>query len=187
MKKVWLYFVGLVLIAAAVIGIALTMRDTKNHADKSGSTNSSASSNSKAACSIFTLADAKQVLGSSAKGGEKTGETSSGDLEVSTCSYTQDTGSSAPVSATKSASLLVRSAKSPAGATSNQNQFGVLKPTTVQDVAGYGDSAYWDPQYGQLDILKNSTWYILSNGPITPSARTLDQAKQLADVLISKM
>lgn len=192
MKRAWLYILGIVLVVAAGVGIMVAMNNSKDHNDKSSSANVSQSTSSTAfpkrqACTIFTLADAKQVLGDSAKGGDNSTATSSDALSVSTCSYTQDSGSNAPVAASKSASLLVRAPKTGAGTTSNQNQFGYLKPADSQPVAGYGDNAYWDPQYGQLNILKHNAWYILSNGPITPSVRSLDQAKVLADILISKM
>jgi hypothetical protein len=192
MRRRWVYLIGAVLIAAAAAAIVLAMGSSKNHNDKTSQTSAQKPATSptfakRQACSIFTLSDAKQVLGDSAKGGESTGETSSDDLLVSTCSYTQDTGSNAPVSAGKSATLLVRAPKTGAGITSKQSQFGPLKPADSQHVAGYGDNAYWDPAYGQLDILKHNTWYILSSGPVTPSSRTLDEAKQLADILISKM
>lgn len=190
MKRAWIYIIGAVLVIAATAAILIAMGSSKNHTDKKP-----AASNSelkpklavKQACTIFTLADAKQVLGDSAKGGETGTSTSSDALAVSTCSYTQQIGSNTPVSSSKSASLLVRAPKNSAGVTSNQNQFSVLKPAGTQSVSGYGDNAYWDGQFGQLNILKNNTWYIVSNGPITPTARTLDQAKQLADLLINKM
>ncbi len=190
MRRAYIYAIGAILIIAAIAGVVIAMHSTKNHTDE---TSSSAVDRSTAfpqrkACSIFTLADAKQVLGDSAKGGDNsTADNESNDLAVSACNYVGDSSSSAAVSAGTSASLLVRAPKSGAGTTSNQNQFGYLKPADSQHVAGYGDNAYWDSQYGQLNILKNNTWYILSNGPVTPSSRTLDQAKQLADLLIDKM
>jgi hypothetical protein len=192
MKRIWLYVIGVVLVAAAIVAVIIAMNGSKDHSDKpntkaTGATGQSTAFPQRKACGIFTLADAKQILGDSAKGGENGTPTSSGDLEVSTCSYTQDAGNNAPVSGSKSATLLVRAPKTGVGTTSNQNQFGYLKPAGSQPVTDYGDSAYWDPQYGQLNILKHNSWYVLSNGPITPSERTLDQAKALADILISKM
>jgi hypothetical protein len=194
MKRSWLYIIGAILVVAAAVAIFVAMDNSNDRSGKSTSASSSSPSSStnqtfkpKQACNVFSLADAKQVLGDSAKGGATTNNTSSDDLELSTCSYTQDSGSNVPVSASKSASLLVRAPKTGAGITSNQAQFGYLKPADSQHVAGYGDNAYWDPQYGQLNILKHNAWYILSYGPVTPAARTLDQTKQLADILIDKM
>lgn len=193
MRRIWVINVGIILILAAVIGVVWARNNSKDH-NSAQQTSSQitqakpgAKPKAKTACSIFTLADAKQILGDTAKGGEAGDETSSADLTVSTCSYTQDSGANVPVSGGKSASLLVRAPKTGAGITSNENQFGPLKPTGAEPVAGYGDNAYWDPQLGQLNILKNNAWYILSNGPVTPAARTLDEAKQLADLLIARM
>jgi hypothetical protein len=62
-----------------------------------------------------------------------------------------------------------------------------VKPADAESVSGYGDSAYWDAKHGQLDILKNNSWYILTFGPVTPSDRSLEQTKQLADSLIDKL
>jgi hypothetical protein len=179
MRRIWIINLGIILVLAAGIGIFLAADNSHNHNSAKKTTKQIAASQpaakpkAKSACSIFTLADAKQVLGDTAKGGSVNDENSSDDLTVSSCSYTQDSGANVPVSSGKTAGLLVRAPKTGSGDT--------------QDVSGYGDSAYWDPQLGQLNILKNNTWYILSNGPVTPASRTLDQAKQLADLLISKM
>jgi hypothetical protein len=193
LKRAWQYIIGLILVAGAATGVILAVNSSKNHDDNSqpASVQKKPAANiaaQKQACGIFTLADAKQLLGDSAKGGENPADTSSQDVDVTVCNYLQDLSSSnVPVSSGKSASLTVKIPKTEDGIKSNQGQFGIVKPGDVQDVSGYGDNAYWDPTHGQLDILKNNTWYILSNGSITPSARTLDEAKQLADLLIGKM
>ena len=178
--------------ALAIIGILVVISNSKNHSDNTAVPGSSITKQAgahkpKQACLIFSLDDAKQVLGDSAKGGETGSNTSSDDLEVSTCSYTQIGSSGVAISSTESATLLARAPKTSDGIVSNQNQFGRLKPTEVEDIDGYGDKAYWDARYGQLNIFKNNTWYILSNGQITPSSRTLGQTEQLADILINKM
>jgi hypothetical protein len=193
MRRIWIINLGIILVLAAGIGIFLAADNSQNHNSAKKTTKQIAASQpaakpkAKSACSIFTLADAKQVLGDTAKGGSVNDEKSSDDLTVTSCSYTQDSGANVPGSGGKTAGLLVRAPKTGSGIASNKNQFGPLKAADTQDVSGYGDSAYWDPQLGQLNILKNNTWYVLSNGPITPASRTLDQAKQLADLLISKM
>ena len=193
MKRAWAYIIGLILVAGAAAGIILAVNSSKSHDDNShpASVQKKSVDNisaKKQACGIFTLADAKLLLGDSAKGGENQAETSSKDVDVTTCNYSQDLSSNnAPVSSSKAASLEVKLPKTADGIKSNQGQFGVIKSGNVQDVSGYGDSAYWDPEHGQLDILKNNTWYILSYGSSAPASRTLDEAKQLADLLINKM
>jgi hypothetical protein len=190
-KKILSLIIGALLVIAAVTGAYLAFHNSKtnNKANPQMVTASSSQpiAKPKRACSIFSLAVAKQLLGPNVKGGETPTTSSSKDLTVATCTYAQDAGSNTPVSSTKSASLLIRVPKTQAGTTSNQNQFGPLKPADAQIVSGYGDSAYWSTQFGQLNILKHDTWYILNYGPVTPSARTLDQTKQLADLIIDKM
>jgi hypothetical protein len=182
---------GAVLVIVAATSLYLAVHNSKTNNKSSPQTTNTSSSQPvakpKQACSIFTLAEAKQLLGTTAKGGDNPASGSSDDLSVTTCSYIQDTGNNTSVTSSKSATLLVRAPKTSTGVTSNQNQFGPLKPADAQPVAGYGSVAYWDVQFGQLNILKNNTWYILSYGPPTPSARTLDQTKQLADLLVDKM
>jgi hypothetical protein len=189
----WLaIFIGLVFVAAAAVAIWIAKDSRKTADNKSSASTISSQDKSKAvsvktACKIFTLSDAKKLLGDTAKGGQNSVTTSSKDVDVSTCTYTEDSGSNAPVATHQSATLLARISRTPKGVVSNQSQFGPLKPAGVQDVSGYGDMAFWDAQHGQLNILKNNNWFILSNGPITPADRTLDEAKQLADILINKV
>lgn len=191
MRKLVYYFIGLILIGLAVaVGIGAA-RSSKSHNDNTSNTTAAKakpSPNAKKACDIFTLADAKQLLGDTARGGDNTIAASSDDLAVTTCSYIQSSsGSNSLASTDKTASLLVRTPRTEKGAVSNQNEFGALKPQGVQDVSGYGDSAYWDAQRGVLNILKNNSWYIINYGPVTPADRTLDQTKQLADILLPRL
>jgi hypothetical protein len=186
MKRLWLYVLGVILVAAAITALVAAIIISKSHDDDTSNITQSATTTTyKKACNIFTLADAKKLLGDNAKG--RSSDTSSSDMAVTSCTYTQDTGGNVPVSTTKSATLLVRSPKTDRGRTTNEGQFAQLKPDNVQLVSGYGSNSYWDAGHGQLDILKNDTWYILSYGPVTPADRTLDQAKQLADLLINKL
>jgi len=191
-KRVLEYVIGLILIAGAAAGILLALNNSKNHNDNSHPASIQKKTANipvkKQACGIFTLSDAKQLLGDSAKGGDNQADTSSADIDVSICNYLQDlSNSNTPVSISKSASLTVKIPKTDSGIKSNQGQFGPIKPGGVEDISGYGDAAYWDPGHGQLDILKNNIWYILSYGSITPASRSLDEAKQMADLLIDKM
>lgn len=189
MRKAAIYLIGLVLIAAAAV-VFWAAKDSKSHDDQSVTkppTTSTTSVAKSKACQIFTTADAKSLLGGNVKGGQSPAGATSPDLDISTCTYTQSSNSGVSVSDRKSASLLVRSPKTDKGLTSNNNEFGPLKPTTVQDVSGYGDHAYWDAAHGQLNILKNNNWYILSYGSAAPASRSLEQTQQLADLLSSKL
>lgn len=187
MRRTWLYLVAVILIAAAAIVAVIAVRNFMEHKDIPAQSSKTLITKPAKACRIFTLPDAKKLLGESAKGGTNPAYTSSADLDVSTCSYSQGQGTSAAVSSLRSATLLLREPKSASGSSSNRNQFGPLRPQNSQDVSGYGDSAYWDTQHGQLNILKNDKWYILSFGPVTPANRTLEHTRQLADLLIIRM
>lgn len=193
MKRAWEYIIAFILILAATLAVVYAVGTLSNHNDQkqpSGFQKKPVANipTKKQACGIFTLADAKRLLGDSVKGGDNPADTSSQDIDVTTCNYLQDLSSSnVPVSSGKTASLTVKIPKTADGIKSNQGQFGPIKPSGVEDISGYGDNAYWDTEHGQLDILKNNTWYILSNGSTTPSSRTLDEARQMADLLIGKM
>lgn len=183
------YAVGVVLVVAAAVTIfwALGNSNDKHNSTNKNSADPVAIAKPKRACAIFTLAVAKKLLGDNTKGGELGTSPNSDDQAVSTCSYSKDTGSNAPTSARSSAMLVVQAPKTEAGVTTNQKQFESIKSGDYQTIEGYGEAAYWTAQFGQLHILKNNIWYILSFGPITPENRTLDQTRQLADLLINKM
>jgi hypothetical protein len=184
MKTAKPYIIGVILIAAAAAALFWAVKDSKSHDDKSSTKSVSAPVNKidNHACRVFTIDDAKALMGGGVKTGQDPVSTASPDLNVSTCTYTLSAASDH-----QSASLLARVPITDKGIASNNNEFGPLKPTTVQDVDGYGDHAYWDAEHGQLNILKNNIWYILSFGPAAPSSRSLQQTQQLADLLIDKM
>jgi uncharacterized protein (UPF0333 family) len=191
MRRFWFYLLAIILVVAAAAAIIFATKHSKNHSDNTANQTAVKAAHtttpSKNACTIFSLADAKQLLGDTAKGGVNPIYNSSTDFDISTCTYTQDQGANVPIASKKSATLLVQAPKTDIGAASNQKEFGPFKPAGVQDLTGYGDQAYWDAEHGQINILKNNIWYIISYGPTTPSARTLDQAKQLADLLANKL
>jgi hypothetical protein len=190
MKKLLPVLIGVIVIAAAVTAFLVLKKDNKDAS--SGNKPSivqpvadTAYTGDKRACDVITLDDAMKVLGASAKAGSTNSDapTEGPDVVVSTCTYSND---SAAPGQSKTASVLVRSAKSTDGAESNMAQFSDQKPAGTQDVAGYGEAAFWNATFGQLNVLKNGNWYIISNGPIKTTDRTVDQAKQLADVINAK-
>lgn len=178
MKKVILIVVALLAVGGGAA--FLLTRDKKNDsgASNSGTSASSGSYKIMKACDAFTLEDAKVVLGADAQTGISSPDNSTDDLNVSTCTFTNP--------ANAGATLLARSAKTKTGADSNAKQFATL-PEGATAVTGYGDKAYYEPTYGQLNILKNSNWYILSNGGIRPTDKTIELAKKMADQIISKL
>lgn len=130
------------------------------------------------ACAVFTETEAQEVLGEAATKGTTTGPTSSDDINVSTCTYSNNATSAANI---QLATVLVRSPKNSAGVDSNKAVFGNGKPQDVEMVQGYGVEAYYNADTGQLNVLKDNAWYIISNGLSSPSDRTLEDTKAVAD------
>jgi hypothetical protein len=131
------------------------------------------------ACDVLTEAVASQVLGASpTKVTDVPSAISSQHLSGSKCTYYYQTAAGR-----QTVDLLVQSAKDQSGAESNQTQFAEL-PSDSQWVAGYGAKAYWNARLGQLNVLNNDNWYVLSHYSGTgATSSTLDQAKVLADAV----
>src|SRR6478752_10614880 len=108
-KHAALHLLGLALLVLAVLVSLAAWRQSASHDDDTA-TSSVVKVPKKAnkACQIFTLSDAKSLLGETAKIGQSPADASSADLDVSTCTYTQSSSTGVPVSERKSASLLVR-------------------------------------------------------------------------------
>lgn len=197
MKKLIL-LIGAIIIVGATVGIYFATKNSRSSSSTTSSSPTGSSSNSTQssgnlitdACTIFTLEDAKQVLGSAAEKGTNTsaGNVSTSDLAVSTCTYLvkASTQNATTVQSQPTASILVRSSKSTMGTASNKSQFTTL-PVGAETVSGYGDSAFWNPTFGQLNVLKHNNWVILSNGTLKITDRKLDDAKKLADVIVPKL
>jgi hypothetical protein len=132
-------------------------------------------------CELFTLAEAKEVIGESAALAQDGKPQTNGDMQIETCSYgVQSAGT------TTIASLTVRSALTDSGTQSNQRGFDQNMTDTMEMVEGYGDHAYWDAEKAQLNIHQGRNWMIVTNGTPDPSAATLDNAKLVADKVVNK-
>lgn len=132
------------------------------------------------ACEIFTLESARQILGEATTLSPGTPSASSDDLKVSNCSYNNEASTVADM---RVASVLVRSPLTQDGVDGNKQAFNEQKPATAQSVSGYGQSAFWNTQMHQLNVLKDNNWIIISNGTSNPANNTLEDAKKVADKL----
>lgn len=130
------------------------------------------------ACEMLTEQEASEVLGANAMKGDEAAPVSSDDLKVTSCTYNNGVGNAQDIVST---TLLVRSPLTDAGAASNRN--GLEDGTIVGNVPveGYGDKAVWNPDTGQLNVLKDNTWFIISYGKAQPTSHSLDDVKKLAD------
>lgn len=171
--------VVLVIIGAIVFGKS-DNKKTSAPVQKTASSSSNSSYKNKNACEILTPAIAQEIGGPDAKAASPSPATSSSDILLSNCSYYS-------ISTKTSVTLLVRAPKTKDGADSNKQQFTSGLPSGTEKVTGYGDSAYWSPQYGQFNILKHGAWYILQSGPLRPTDRTQDATTAFATRIIDSL
>ena len=135
------------------------------------------------ACNLFTYAEAKELLGDATINTVATEPTQSGSVTVSNCGYSDgliDTDNAVV------AAVSIRSGINDAGIEINKAQFDSGKPTSdIEIVSGVGDSAYFNKILGQLNVLKQSTWILISYGPAAdPSRNTIEDAIKLANKVL---
>jgi hypothetical protein len=110
-------------------------------------------------CALFTLQNAKSLLGNLAEKSDYVPITqeSTKNIDVANCSYQVNQQGS--TSSLKIASVIIRSPKDSLGKAYNQHVFYEGKPQGTQDVGGYGDKSFWNPSLGTLNVLKISITY----------------------------
>jgi hypothetical protein len=131
------------------------------------------------ACDLLTPAKAQDLLGEKVISVDTNAPVVSDNIAVSKCSYTD----SNPVQEKMMVvAIAVRSGTNDEGVEQNKKDFAAKKPTSgVEAVKDVGDSAYFDPRVGQLNILDGRQWIILSYGVgSTPEANNADKAVELA-------
>jgi hypothetical protein len=188
MKKQILAIAGAVAVVLAIAG-GLVWWQASQQKDEKTSNNTEATSfaGTKDACTYLTQAIATKLLGEGAEKGTGNAPIAGGDISVSTCIYTSKPGATiADVKNMRSLTLLVRSPLTAVGAASNDEPFDTLKTGAVS-VDGYGEKAFWDPELGQLNVLKGGMWLILSFGKTSLVESSLDDAKKLADEIIPQL
>lgn len=139
------------------------------------------------ACDIMSVSDAKLVLGDDIEPTDdgNAASASSNDIAVSRCAFIQKIAAAVTPANQKQASLLARTPRSEAGKQANRDVFsGPTRPSNVQELSGYGEKAFWNPVFGQLNILQKDVWYTVEVGTAVPSERNAEDAKKLADELL---
>ena len=167
--------------AAAYLLIAKPGGD--NNSSKKTDTVSVAPLSSVTACDVLTEDVAKAILGDDVTQPDGSiGDISTSDIAVTNCNFTTKITSTDTSSLPKASgvSVLARVAKTQAGATDNKTQFN-SRPDGVEDVAGLGDSAFYNPSFRQLNILKGNNWYIVTHYIDTITNANLDSDKKLAE------
>ena len=136
------------------------------------------------ACELLTLDEAKGFLGDATINGVNSDFVQTGNIVTSRCGYSDgkiDTANAVVIG------IAVRSGINDEGIEQNKSQFNNGMPTSnVEIVKDLGDSAYYNQTLGQLNILKQSTWIILSYGPgVSPASNTLEDALKIADKVLN--
>jgi hypothetical protein len=158
--------------------------DTKSNTDTS--TNPKDLSNKANACEILTAEVARKFFGGATEDvQEAPAQNPTGDVMVTNCNYMEKAknGSAMP----RQAGLLLRAGQNDAGVKDNENGFKQQRTKKDKDVPGIGDSAFWSPSYGQLNVLKGDNWYIITAGGVLAKDRTLADAKKLAGLFNDKL
>ena len=135
------------------------------------------------ACDMLTPAKAQDLLGDKVISVDTKGAAVSGDIAISKCSYT-DSNENKDLMIV--AAVAVRSGINDAGVLKNKRDFAASKANdTVENIENLGDSAYFNPLRGQLNILDGRRWIIVSYGiGVSPETNTADQAIMLANTIL---
>jgi cytoskeletal protein RodZ len=183
-----MFLIGGIVLVVLLLGVFLlpggffgSDKDTTESTNTQTAQKSSSKFTAVNACDIFTKEEAQQILGASATQSTEETPTSTKDVSVSTCTYSNN---AADVNSIEVASVLVRSGLSESGASTNKAVFGTGTPEGSEKVSGYGEDAYFTSSIGQLNVLKDNNWIIISNGPTKLSDKTLAKARQVADVTV---
>lgn len=135
------------------------------------------------ACSLFTKAEAGNLLGGNIIGPYTNEPIIQGDVAVSKCSYTDDNPDQSQMLV---AAAAVRSGINDEGIKQNKADFaGRQKNSDGEAVKNFGDNAFFNETTGQLHILDGRTWIILSYGAgESPETNSIDEAKKLAKKIL---
>lgn len=177
--------IGAVVVIAGVVGVSI-MNGNKT-SDKTLETPNQTQTKKLAAvkaCELLTLTEAKQLMGEAATEGSNTPPASTDDINVDSCSYTNNATS---VPAIRIITVMARSALTDDGLTSNKEAFetgGAANPSGAVAVDGYGEKAFWDATTHQLAILDGNTWIGIVYGGTNPMGNTLEDAKKVADLVV---
>lgn len=135
------------------------------------------------ACELFTEDEAKEMLGQQVLHQTPANPTLQSNVATSKCSYTDVNPEQDQMIV---AAVAIRSAVNDKGAEKNELEFTAASTAkNVEIVKNIGDSAFFNPQLGQLNILKDRDWVIVSYGVGSdPKSNPLDKAIELAQKVI---
>jgi hypothetical protein len=136
------------------------------------------------ACDIFTPLKAQDLLGDKVYSADKNEPTVVNNISTSKCSYSDQNNDTTKL---KVAAIAVRSGTNDAGVAQNKADFSASKTgKNFEIIQGVGDSAYFNHDLGQLNVLSGSKWILLNYGVgATPESNTVKDAIKLAKVVLT--
>lgn len=136
------------------------------------------------ACVLFTEDEAKEMLGDQVLHQRPADPTLQNDVATSKCAYTDTNPEQSQM---KIAAVAIRSGVNDKGAAKNKAEFAAAKTAHgVEVVNNVGESAFFSPKLGQLNILKGRDWFIVSYGVGSdPQSNTIDDAIELSQKVIT--
>ncbi len=137
------------------------------------------------ACEILTKDMAHDLLGDRINGVDTKKPVITGNTAVSKCSYSD---LNAVEGQMKVVAVAVRNGINDKGVAQNKAAFTISqKGKAYESVKGLGDSAYFDQEKGQLNVLDGKRWIIVSYGyGATPQENSLEQEISIARDILKK-
>ncbi|MCA9335096.1 hypothetical protein KC953_03050 [Candidatus Saccharibacteria bacterium] len=135
------------------------------------------------ACDLLTPEKAQDLLGEKVISVERNKPTITGDLAVSKCSYTDENPDQNSMVV---AAIAVRSGINDEGIKQNKADFkSAMDSEGVEEVKDVGSSAFFNYESGQLNVLHDDKWIIVSYGVGTaPEANTVEKAVELVHKIL---
>ena len=177
-KKIFFSVLGVLvfLIAGNLIYSHYNNRvEESNNASQAQDTEQQLNAQLTKACEILDLDIVQKALGQTAERNERADDAAVNNEEIvfSKCVYkTED----------KVASLTLRSPRNENGKNLNNQVFDeASKVESVEMITNFGDKAFWNPEFAQLNIYKDGEWYNFEYGSILPSERALAETIEFTE------
>lgn len=137
------------------------------------------------ACDLLSMDEAKELLGNRTLRSRDGTVFITGNSGNSECGYTDGNPDIANMVV---AALIVRSGVNDKGVEKNKADFAAARPDrNIEVVKDLGDSAYFNHDLGQLNILDGREWIILSYGVgQTPETNTVEAAVAMAHKIVKE-
>ena len=135
------------------------------------------------ACTLLTNKEAADLIKGNVVNSVHSEAAMADNMAISKCGYTNR---DPDINNMLVAAVIVRSGINDDGVAQNETEFlANKKAKEVESVKNIGDDAYYNPVQGQLNVLTNRNWIIMSYGVgATPELNTLKDALLLADKVV---